>query len=323
MITNRTKRIAVVLAGAAVAMVCWAGGVGANESDKVIMYPKPVEVLYNAEKIQFDVKPKMMNDSVFVPIRFIADKLGGKLELTGRNLKIVRGKFTLELTIGSARAKVNGKELMLRVPVIEERGRTLVPLQVVNPGLGVAVEWDAASRYVWIGSKTIRSIDDVGIAVDIKPFLKYYEKAPYLLKTMKNGKEVNYTTVKVLSVSDLPVKLSDDLTIYGIHNATVKGEDHVGIRQTYVGEAHRGTHVALLTSDKKARFRPSVGAYTKNYKDQTKHCVYSMYGRDDKYIFGAEPSITRTINQVEYIQIDTIFQDSLILIKNPNMVQTQ
>ena len=50
---------------------------------KIVSSDMPIAVLYNARKIPTDVDPKVVNGSVLVPIRFVSDKLGGKLTLSG------------------------------------------------------------------------------------------------------------------------------------------------------------------------------------------------------------------------------------------------
>lgn len=59
---------------------------------------------------------------------------------------------TIELTVGSNIALVNGSHVELDVPPIVKNGRVLVPVRFISEALGYDVEWDGAKREVIIKS---------------------------------------------------------------------------------------------------------------------------------------------------------------------------
>lgn len=114
-----------------------------------------IQVLVNAEKVHFpDQKPKIVSNTVLVPLRFVSDKLGGKLQLVGKEITIVKGDRTVKLVIGANTATVNGKTVTLGAAADAEKGRTYVPLRFISNGLGEKVEWDQKNMTVWLGKKS-------------------------------------------------------------------------------------------------------------------------------------------------------------------------
>ncbi|GIQ62245.1 hypothetical protein PACILC2_08130 [Paenibacillus cisolokensis] len=51
-----------------------------------------LEVLVDARRVIFDVKPKADDGTVMVPLRFVTDKLNGKLYLKGNTITASKGK---------------------------------------------------------------------------------------------------------------------------------------------------------------------------------------------------------------------------------------
>ena len=92
-----------------------------------------------------------------VPLRFIGERLGCKVEWLAkeRKINISRGSLHIQLTIGDQVALVNGdKRLMDQAPVIDQRsGRTLIPLRFVAETLGHTVLWDGRRRKITILKK--------------------------------------------------------------------------------------------------------------------------------------------------------------------------
>ena len=52
---------------------------------------------------------------------------------------------TIEIVIGKATAKVNGKEITLDSPAFIESSRTYLPVRFVAEKLGATVLWDGAT----------------------------------------------------------------------------------------------------------------------------------------------------------------------------------
>lgn len=92
----------------------------------------------------YGTAPLIRNERTIVPIRAVAESMGGRVEWDNESqtISIYRGDNTVELTINSEKAYVNGEEYILdAVPVIIN-SRTFLPVRFVSEGLGFDVGWN-------------------------------------------------------------------------------------------------------------------------------------------------------------------------------------
>ena len=116
---------------------------------------KPIAVIANGEQLTFDVPPILHNNRTLVPFRAIFEAYGAVDIAWNQELQKATGSVdgtTIELTVGSNKAFVNGSYLELDVPPIVKNGRVLVPIRFISEALGYDVEWDDAKRAVIIKS---------------------------------------------------------------------------------------------------------------------------------------------------------------------------
>ncbi len=92
----------------------------------------------------YTVSPKIIEDSTFVPLRFLSEGFGAEVSYDGatRGVRIVHEGNTLELTIDSLDAKMNGEAITLDKAPIIKGDRTIVPLRNITELLGKHVFWD-------------------------------------------------------------------------------------------------------------------------------------------------------------------------------------
>lgn len=104
------------------------------------------------EKAENDVAPKIVNDRTMLPARFVAEKLGAKVEwdAEARTVTITKDETTIVITIDSKKATVNGKEVELDSEAFIENDRTYTPIRFVSEQLGAKVNWNGASNQVVI-----------------------------------------------------------------------------------------------------------------------------------------------------------------------------
>lgn len=106
-----------------------------------------VKVTINGQSLSFDEKPRMVSGRTMVPYRTIAEALGGKVKFDSKAKKatITKGSQTVELTLGSKTAKINGKSASLDAAPYNANGTVLVPLRFVGESLGVWVNWNKST----------------------------------------------------------------------------------------------------------------------------------------------------------------------------------
>lgn len=105
-----------------------------------------------------DVAPKIVNDRTMLPARFVAENLGANVSWDCENeIVTIKGKHlktgenvTIEIIIGSAVAKVNGKEIKLDSEAFVENNRTYTPIRFISEELGAAIKWQPDGQKVII-----------------------------------------------------------------------------------------------------------------------------------------------------------------------------
>ncbi len=91
-----------------------------------------------------NVKPVIKNGSTLVPLRFVAESMGAKVDYNSSNGKITitSGEYKAEFMLGSVEYSVNGELKTLEtVPELSE-DRTLIPLRAAAEAIGKTVYWD-------------------------------------------------------------------------------------------------------------------------------------------------------------------------------------
>ncbi len=90
-----------------------------------------------------------------VPLRFICESQGATVGWDAKtwSSKVVKGNKSLEVTIGSKQAKVNGKTETLNSAVTTKDGRMLVPIALINKALGTQLTPEKCSEI--LGAKFI------------------------------------------------------------------------------------------------------------------------------------------------------------------------
>ncbi len=114
---------------------------------------KKFPITFNGRPVHFEVAPRVVDPGVtMVPFRAIFEKMGASVEWDGANRRIIatRGDTTIELSIGSKTAYVNGRASNMRVAPFIDNGRTLVELRFVSEAFGATVEFDPATTAITI-----------------------------------------------------------------------------------------------------------------------------------------------------------------------------
>jgi len=102
----------------------------------------------DGNSISLDVAPVLVDNRALVPIRAIAEQLGGDVSYDSSTgtVQILTAGSNVKLTLNSTTAEVNGNLVSLDVPAQIINDRTLVPLRFVGESLGANVNYDAGNN---------------------------------------------------------------------------------------------------------------------------------------------------------------------------------
>ena len=114
--------------------------------------PGQITVLVDGTVLALDVPPVQIEGRVLVPLRGIFERLGATVvfDSTTQTVTAARESITVVLRLGSREARINDRIVLLDVPSLALRGRTMVPLRFVSEALGARVDWDERTRTVQI-----------------------------------------------------------------------------------------------------------------------------------------------------------------------------
>jgi hypothetical protein len=102
-------------------------------------------VTVNNQIVKFDTPAYIKNGTVLVPLRAVAEKLGG--EVTWNNethtVTITKDNTVIEIAPGSITAQVDGVPVEMNLPAAVTCGRTYVPLRFLTEALGLETELDS------------------------------------------------------------------------------------------------------------------------------------------------------------------------------------
>lgn len=110
------------------------------------------EALINGVSKSNDVAPVIVNERTMLPIRFIAEELGAKVdwEQETQTVKVDFEDIIITVVIGQDKAFVNGEEIQLDATAFVENDRTYLPIRFIMENLGADVEWDKDNQQVII-----------------------------------------------------------------------------------------------------------------------------------------------------------------------------
>jgi N-acetylmuramoyl-L-alanine amidase len=106
----------------------------------------------------------LVDGRVYVPVRYIAEHLGGQVEWDSNQRKVTfynkqnNKQNKVELWIGVEEFKVNGILRKMDAKPHIKQNRTLVPIRFVADGLGLNVRWDAIAKRVMINQLGLHTV---------------------------------------------------------------------------------------------------------------------------------------------------------------------
>ncbi|HYW53602.1 MAG TPA: copper amine oxidase N-terminal domain-containing protein, partial [Dongiaceae bacterium] len=124
--------------------------------------PKPEEapvraiaILVNGEELARDPAPRARGDRVLVPVVRIYSALGISVARDGQRLVASAPSKRIVITVGSSRATVDNRTIVMDAPAVEIDGATYVPLRFVADSLGAQVSYDPKAERVEVVSSIV------------------------------------------------------------------------------------------------------------------------------------------------------------------------
>ncbi|RNB84851.1 copper amine oxidase N-terminal domain-containing protein [Brevibacillus fluminis] len=107
-----------------------------------------VHVTVNGQSVSFpDESPyvDVQTNRTMVPARFVAEKLGLKVQWNGQTKQVTftKKEKTIILTIGQNRALVNGEQITFDAQAVIENKRTMVPIRFISEAFDAQIDWIA------------------------------------------------------------------------------------------------------------------------------------------------------------------------------------
>jgi hypothetical protein len=140
----------------AVCVAAWAVPAWAAPPPKKDEAPvRVIAIVVNGEELARDPAPRMVGDRLLVPVVRIYSALGITVARSDQTLVASAPSKRITVTIGSRRATVDTRVVLLETPAVEIDGATYVPLRFVADSLGAQVSYDSKAERVEIVSSIV------------------------------------------------------------------------------------------------------------------------------------------------------------------------
>lgn len=111
------------------------------------------EALLNDDPYQLDIAPVLVNDTTFLPVRFVAEKVLGATvvwDQDSRTVEFSKNDIEVVLSLETGQAAVDFELVELSHPPFIREGRTLVPLRFLAENLDMDISFDALEKTITI-----------------------------------------------------------------------------------------------------------------------------------------------------------------------------
>lgn len=196
-----------------------------GSSVKVQEVPVMMDGLY----FKSDVPSFVYIDRTLVPVRFVAESLGAKVdwEQKTKTATIVQKDKTIKLTIDSQKATVNNQSINLdknSIPKLvtfsNKDSRTMVPVRLISEVLGYDVGWDQVNKIATINTKTDDKVVDLNPEVNpptpkdlvtITDVSVQKGSTPYQKVVIKSNGKIEYDTLFLPDSNKLVIDIRNSI----------------------------------------------------------------------------------------------------------------
>lgn len=121
-----------------------------SKSDNKANASSEIKIMVSGKEIKPETPAYIENGRTMVPLRFISEALGEKVDWNAETKSVIIGDNKAVLAIGSKEIDANGKKITIDSPALIKNSRTFVPLRAISEILGAKVDWDGATKTVSI-----------------------------------------------------------------------------------------------------------------------------------------------------------------------------
>lgn len=121
-----------------------------SKSDNKANASSEIKIMVSGKEIKPETPAYIENGRTMVPLRFISEALGEKVDWNAETKSVIIGDNKAVLAIGSKEIDANGKKITIDSPAVIKNARTFVPLRAISEILGAKVDWDGATKTVSI-----------------------------------------------------------------------------------------------------------------------------------------------------------------------------
>ena len=121
-----------------------------SQSDNKANASSEIKIMVSGKEIKPETPAYIENGRTMVPLRFISEALGEKVDWNAETKSVIIGDKKAVLAIGSKEIDANGKKIAIDSPAVIKNSRTFVPLRAISEILGAKVDWDGATKTVSI-----------------------------------------------------------------------------------------------------------------------------------------------------------------------------
>lgn len=239
-----------------------AGSIAARLRGAIALYVDSPVGLVDNQEIKLDagndfITPLLVENRVLVPVRFIAENLGGSVHWDGegRAVSISLGERTIKLTLSKPEIIINGQAIPLEVSPQTYLNRTYVPLRAVSEAFGKKVEYNGGLVTIADNSLSIDPVREadlweylnnrlgklpvLGSAENLKQLLEYAE-TDYSYLRLRAGNEALMKTADAVQAPSADSANSE----YSRTNIQVQGVDEADLVKT------DGRYIYQVSGDK-------------------------------------------------------------------------
>ncbi|ASS66194.2 MULTISPECIES: stalk domain-containing protein [unclassified Paenibacillus] len=109
-------------------------------------------VTVNGKQSQLDTSPFILNNTTYVPLRFLSESLGANAtySVSTKAVVVKSGKDTLTFWIGKKEMDLNGTRKALSSPAVLRDNRTVLPIRFLSELLGWNVHFDTKDSSIYL-----------------------------------------------------------------------------------------------------------------------------------------------------------------------------